>query len=154
MTGPKVREFAHLIEYGGDRDRRDPRVVIDRHALSVAHGRALHSDEFESAPLSGYRRRDGTVSCSSYDRVANLYIEAASLVSATTCGELSPHHVQAVTWLVRQRLNENAQQQRGLTALDKGRRVARANAEKSWLTFCRNHLPHLDFYPRTGYRAI
>jgi hypothetical protein len=45
LTGPKIRDFAHLIEHGGDSDPAVPRVVIDRHALSVACGGPLTVQE-------------------------------------------------------------------------------------------------------------
>jgi hypothetical protein len=151
LTGPKVRSFAHLIEFGGDHDPDQPGAAIDRHALSVAHGDALHSVHYESAPLSGFRRRDGSVSCQHYDSVVNLYRQAAELITHDTSARVAAHQVQAVTWLVRQRLNQQAEQQRGLTRLDRGRRSARANVEQAWTAFCARHLPHLGVYPGTGY---
>ena len=151
LTGPKVRSFAHLIEFGGDHDPDQPHATIDRHALSVVHGDALDSVDYESAPLSGFRRRDGSISCQHYDSVVNLYRQAADLITHGVGTPVAAHQVQAVTWLVRQRLNQQAEQQRGLTRLDRGRQRARTNVEQAWTTFRAKHFPHLEAYPGTGY---
>ncbi len=151
LNGPKIRDFAHLIEFGGDQDPDDPRVVIDRHALSVAHGRALTSEEYDSAPVNGFRRKDGSVSRGQYDHVVSLYRRAAELISAHVGELVSAHQVQAVTWLARQRLNQEAEQRRGPNRLDKGRNRARANSERAWNEFRNIHLPNLATCPGTGY---
>ncbi len=153
LNGPKIRDFAHLIEFGEDQDPDDPRVVIDRHALSVAHGRALTADEYESAPLDGFKRRDGSISRRNYDHVASLYRRAAELISDRAGDRVSAHQMQAVTWLVRQRLNQQAEQQRGPNRLDKGRNRARANSEQAWQDFRTNHFPELATCPGTGYQS-
>ena len=153
LNGPKIRDFAHLIEHGGDLQPDNPRVVIDRHALSVAHGRALTTEKYGAAPVNGFRRKDGSVSRRHYDHVVRLYHRAAELISADEGERISAHQVQAVTWLVRQRLNQEAEQQRGPNRLDKGRNRARANSERAWHTFRTVHLPDLDTCPGTGYRA-
>ena len=153
FNGPKIRDFAHLIEFGGDQDPDDPRVVIDRHALSVAHGHALTSDEYDSAPVDGFRRKDGSISRRHYDHVVSLYRRAAELISDRVGERVSAHQAQAVTWLVRQRLNQQAEQQRGPTRLDRGRNRARANSERAWNNFRTNHLPDLANCPGTGYQS-
>jgi hypothetical protein len=153
LNGPKVRDFAHLIEFGGDQNLNEPRVVIDRHALSVAHGRALTSAEYERAPVDGSRRKNGSVSRLHYDHVVSLYRRAAELISARTGTCVAPHQVQATTWLVRQRLNQRAEQQRGPTRLDRGRTRARVNAERAWHHFRTIHLPALATCPGTGYQS-
>jgi hypothetical protein len=66
---------------------------------------------------------------------------------------VAAHQVQAVTWLVRQRLNEAAARERGLSVLDKGREIARRNAENAWHDFRATHLPHVSRWPETGYRS-
>jgi hypothetical protein len=66
---------------------------------------------------------------------------------------VAPHQVQAVTWLVRQRLNQRAEQQRGVTRLDRGRASARRNAERAWTAYRAKHLPDLAACPGTGYQA-
>jgi hypothetical protein len=151
LTGPKILDFAHLIEFSGDRDPDDPRVVIDRHALSVAHGRGLTSAEYGAAPIRGQRRKDGSIARVQYDYVANLYHLAAAEISARTGETMAAHQVQAVTWLVRQRLNQQAEQQRGPDQLERGRTRARANYERAWGEFRTAHLPHLENCPGTGY---
>jgi hypothetical protein len=152
-TGPKIRDFAHLIEFGGDRDPDDPHVVIDRHALSVAHGQALTSEEYDSAPVNGFRRKDGSVSRRQYDHVVSLYRRAAELISARVGERIAAHQVQAVTWLVRQRLNQQAEQQRGPDRLDRGRNHARANSERAWNAYRTAYLPDLATCPGTGYQS-
>ena len=153
LTGPKIRDFAQLIEHGGDNDPDDPRVVIDRHALSVACGRALSVEEYGAAPLKGSKRKDGSISRRHYDHVVQLYRHAAAEVSRHEGQPVAPHQVQAVTWLVRQRLNQQAEQKRGESALDKGRATARAHSEQSWRDFRIDYLPQLERCPDTGYLA-
>jgi hypothetical protein len=153
VIGPKIRDFAHLIEFGGDQDPDDPRVVIDRHALSVAHGRALTSEEYDSAPVNGFRRKDGSISRRQYDHVVSLYRRAAELISARAGKRIAAHQVQAVTWLVRQRLNQQAEQRRGPDRLERGRNRARANSERAWNAFRTVYLPDLATCPTTGYQS-
>jgi hypothetical protein len=155
LTGPKVRDFASLIEHGGDRDP-DParaRVVIDRHALSVACGRALTVAEYGAAPLSGYRRRNGSITSRHYDHVVQLFRHAADTLARHGHPGLAPHQIQAVCWLVRQRLNEQSDRDRSTAALDAGRATARRRVEQRWRTFQRDHFPHLERCPDTGYLA-
>ena len=152
LNGPKIRDFAHLIEHGGDQDPDNPRVVVDRHALSVAHGRALTTEEYGAAPVNGSRRKDGSISRRHYDHVVGLYHHAAEVISARVGERVAAHQVQAVTWLVRQRLNQEAEQRRGPNRLDKGRNRARANSERAWRAFQTVHLPDLATCPGTGYQ--
>jgi hypothetical protein len=162
LSGPKVRAFAHLIEHGGaachhipDSKHRDglgcPHVVVDRHALSVAHGQSLSIAQYSSAPLQGMRRRDGTISHPHYDHLARLYQHAAATISRSRGQRVAAHQVQAVTWLVRQRLTQTALRERGMSLLDHGRETARRNAEHAWHAFRTTHLPHLRDWPPTGY---
>lgn len=154
LTGPKVRDFAHLIEHGGDHDSAEPRVVIDRHALSVACGRALTVAEYGAAPLKGYRRADGSISCRHYDQVVQLYRDAATTIARREHQQVAAHQLQAVTWLVRQRRNQQAELSRGPAALDTGRAAARTRAAQRWHTFQLDHFPHLERCPETGYLAV
>ena len=153
LIGPKIRAFAALIEHGGDVDAHQPQVVIDRHALSVVCGRPLTAKEYETAPLGAHQRKDGSLSHPHYDRVVQLYVRAAIIIARRENRSVAAHQVQAVTWLVRQRLNQQAEQCRGASPLDKGRAVARARAEQTWLQFRADYLPGLDRYPGTGYLA-
>jgi len=104
LSGPKVLAFAHLIEHGGDTDPAGPRAVIDRHALSVAHGSVLSIAQYSTAPVRGVRRRDGTVTHRHYDHVVTRYHEAVVEISRRAHQPVAAHQVQAVTWLVRQLL--------------------------------------------------
>lgn len=79
-------------------------MVIDRHALSVACGRALTTAEYGTAPLSGSRRRNGSVSRRHDDHVVALFRNAADTLTRPGRPPLAAHQVQAVTWLVRQLL--------------------------------------------------
>jgi hypothetical protein len=155
LTGPKVRDFAYLIEHSGDRDP-DPdkaRVVIDRHALSVACGRPLTVAEYGAAPLKGYRRADGSISSGHYNQIVRLYRDAADAIARHRRQPVAAHQVQAVTWLLRQRLNQASDLGRGTSALGTGRATARSRAEQRWRSFQRDHLPHLRRCPDTGYLA-
>ena len=152
VTGPKIRNFAHLIEHGGDADPNNPCVVIDRHALSVACGHTLRSDEYDSAPLRGFKRRDGSISSLHYDYVVDQYCHASELVSRLVTTRVAPHQVQAVTWLVHQRLNQQAELELSPNRLAKGRNRARSKSEKAWQEFRTKHFPGLLTYPSTGYQ--
>jgi hypothetical protein len=152
LSGPKVRAFAYLIEHGGDPRPDRSSVVIDRHALSVAHGRALTVTEYGSAPLRTVRRSDGSVSHPHYDYVVGLYHQAAAEISYLRRVPVAAHQVQAVTWLVRQRLSQAAERGRGMSVLDRGRERARINTEAAWQRFRETHLPQLGDVPHTGYQ--
>ena len=102
-------------------------------------------------PLRGIRRVDGSLSHRHYDYVTELYQRAATTVSLGQ--RVLPHQVQAVTWLVRQRLNQHTEHQRGPTRLDRGRANARRNAEHAWTAYRARYLPDLATCPGTGYQA-
>lgn len=106
LSGPKVLAFAYLIEHGGNRTADEQHVVIDRHALSVAHGSALTSAQFGSAPLRAVKRRDGCAHHPHYDYLTGLYHAAAAEIARRNGEPVAAHQVQAVTWLVRQRLSQ------------------------------------------------
>ncbi len=150
LSGPKVGAFAQLIEHGGNPTPARPAVVIDHHALSVAHGRALTMTEYGVAPLRSVRRRDGSDSYPHYDYLAGLYHRAAAEISHHH-ETVAPYQVQAVTWLVRQRLSHAIARSGGMSVLDKGREQARLNAEAAWRRFCAARLPQVDDVPDTGY---
>lgn len=102
IKGQKTHAFAHLIDHGGDVDPTNPKVVIDRHAHSVASGARITDAAFEAAGLK---------SKSGYGKVRQAYIDAAKHINDRSMAKIGdpnyihPHQVQAVTWLVRQRLN-------------------------------------------------
>ena len=80
VKGKKVRAFWLCIASNGT----DPYAVcVDRHAVAIACGRFLDSEDAGRA-VNGKR----------YDRVADAYRDAAALVG------VSPATMQAVTWVV------------------------------------------------------
>jgi len=102
IKGFKTKAFARLIEHGGDKDPNNPEVVVDRHAHSVASGARITDAAFSVSGLKGKKK---------YDSVKKAYIQAADHINARTGAKigdkhyLHPHQLQAITWLVRQRLN-------------------------------------------------
>jgi hypothetical protein len=101
FSGPKTHAFAHLIEHGGDspEDQKagKQRVVVDRHALSVACGARASDAAYAHSGLSGKGK---------YKEAEDAYIKAAKVISKKAGYTVHPHQVQAATWLTRQRLNE------------------------------------------------
>ncbi len=104
IKGQKTLAFAHLIDHGGDKNPSDPQVVIDRHAHSVASGARITDAAFNAAGLKTKKK---------YNRVKQAYIQAADHVNQRNgvklgdANYLHPHQLQAVTWLVRQRINND-----------------------------------------------
>ena len=152
LSGPKVLAFAHLIEHSGNRSPEQSQVVIDRHALSVAHGTALSVAQYNTAPLRAVQRRNGSTHHRHYDYLVALYHQAAAEISRNHGQPLTAYQVQAVTWLVRRRLTQTAQREGGMSALDIGRERARINTEIAWRRFCAAHLPQLGDVSDTGYQ--
>jgi hypothetical protein len=159
VSGPKIRDFGHLIEHGGDEHpeghpEHQSHVVIDRHALGVATGKRLSNDDYGSAPVAAAsKRKDGTIPRSAgYDHVVNAYHEAGKRISSQEGEHVPGHAVQATTWLVRQRLNQEGE--KGATGndvrLNKGREISRGKAEQGWADFSKEHgIEHAG--PGTGY---
>jgi hypothetical protein len=133
LKEPKTAAFAHLIEHGGDTPEDEKsgkgKVVIDRHAMSVAMGRRV-SDE-DDAPLGQHQH---------YEHVAQLYRDAAHDISKALGRKVSPHQVQATTWLHQIRKNnaEDAAATGRKGASAKGRATRTENARETW----RHHHPH------------
>lgn len=156
MKTPKVSDFAHLVEHGGDADPNKPHVVIDRHALAVASqhpdsGERLPDDHYEKFPSSQRHY---------YGHVVDAYHRASAVISHQEGEHVPPHAVQATTWLARQRLNQTAERaiaQQDPSAprvrLDQGREKARARATEKWNDFRTTHLPDLKDDPGSGYVA-
>jgi hypothetical protein len=142
LKGPKTADFAHLIEHGGHKPQSDedaaagkPRehsdkVVVDRHALSVAAGRRLNADDVKGFPSQSRKH---------YEVVANHYRKAAAVISDREGREVPPHEVQAVTWLTRQRLNAEGDTSPG----QKGRNTVQRNQRQKWQELSRMHNPDL-----------
>lgn len=152
LSGPKVLAFAHLIEHGGNQTSDQPHVVIDRHALSVAHGAPLTMAQYSAAPLRVIKRSHGSLHHPHYEHVAQLFHHVATEISDNQKQPVAAYQVQAVTWLVRQRLTQAAERARGMSRLDRGREAARINAENAWRHFCATHLPHIAETPMTGHQ--
>lgn len=149
LGGPKVQDFAHLIEHGGDRDPQQPRAVIDRHALSVATGKRMSDDDYGGFPKAQRHY---------YGHVVNQYHEAAKRITEQEGEHVAAHQVQAVTWLARQRKNQDEERAgtRGENnkRLDLGRERGRQRQEEGWGGFRQEHLPDLPHAgPGTGYQA-
>jgi hypothetical protein len=149
LNGPKVKAFAHLIEHGGDKDPNNPRVVVDRHALSVATGKRMSDEDYSTFP----KTQDHY-----YGHVVKAYHDAAHRISEREGEPIAAHQVQAVTWLTRQRLNQEAERKRAGEGyddrLDRGREKSRQNQEKAWNEFRQEKYPDLDHAgPGTGYVA-
>lgn len=149
LTSPKVSDFAHLVEHGGDKDPEHPHVVVDRHALSVATGRRMSDDDYGAFPKTQRHY---------YGHVVGAYHEAARRISEQTGIPHAGHQVQAATWLTQQRLNQKGEEERAAadpsnntTRLDKGRHKSREKQEQAWSEFRQQHLPDLDANPGTGY---
>lgn len=127
LTAPKTAAFAHLIEHGGDTDEDKAsgtsKVVVDRHAMSVAVGRRLSKAETESLPLGVPHY---------YNHVAQAYRDAAKELSAHYGREIAPHKVQAATWLRQIRLNqaEDSSGERG--GGGRGRVVTHTRSRERW----------------------
>ena len=159
VSGPKIRDFGHLIEHGGDEHpeghpEHQSHVVIDRHALGVATGKRLSNDDYGSAPVAAAsKRKDGTIPRSAgYDHVVNAYHSAGKEISKQEGEHVPGHAVQATTWLVRQRLNQEGEKaDTGNRAnLNKGRDISRSKAEQGWSDFAQQHgIEHGG--PGTGY---
>lgn len=157
LKAPKTQDFAHLIEHGGYEPQTDEektsgaerrlsgRVVIDRHALSVAAGRRItdvENDAHQGFPgaSSGKHARHY------YEHAAETYRNAAAAISEKEGKPVAAHQVQAVTWLVRQRLN-TAEDQANANAnaknLGAGRNKAEENIKGHWKGFAGEHVPEL-----------
>ncbi|MGW7100408.1 DUF7178 family protein [Streptomyces sp. NPDC054838] len=134
LKGPKTQDFAHLIEHGGMDEHGEPskRVVIDRHALSVAAGRRLNADDAKGFP-SGNRHY--------YEHAAEHYRTAAAVISDREGRHVPPHEVQAVTWLTRQRLNSEEDK---TSPGGKGRATVMRNQRSQWKDLAAEHTPQLQ----------
>lgn len=152
LKGPKTQDFASLIEHGGYKPQSEedakagkPRehsdkVVVDRHALSVAAGRRLNADDVKGFPSQSRKH---------YEVVANHYRKAAAVISDREGREVPPHEVQAVTWLARQRLNAEGDASPG----QKGRNTVQRNQRTKWQDLSREHTPELHEPPANSHVA-
>jgi len=141
LSANKTGEFAHLIHHGGNADDNDPKVVVDRHAYSVATGSRVSDDAFGKSGLKGKKK---------YAMVKDAYIRAAAHINAQNGAKLGdshylhPHQIQAITWLVRQRLNDEGDiaskkpstKNKAMMDITK-----RARAKENWRDFSRTRIP-------------
>jgi len=136
LKGPKTQDFAHLIEHGGNDEEGKPskRVVMDRHALSVAAGRRLNADDVKGFPSSSRKH---------YEHAAETYRTAAAVLSDREGRTIPPHEVQAVTWLGQQRRNATGESTPG----QKGRDTVQRNQKEQWKGLTREHTPQLHAEP-------
>ncbi|MFD7835613.1 hypothetical protein [Streptomyces sp. NPDC059761] len=133
LRGPKTQDFAHLIEHGGmdENGEHSKRVVMDRHALSVAAGRRLNADDAKGFPSSQRHY---------YEHAAEHYRTAAAVISDREKRHVPPHEVQAVTWLTRQRLNGEEDK---TSPGGKGRATVMRNQRQQWRDLSTEHTPQL-----------
>lgn len=138
-NSPKTRNFAHLMEHGGNEDHDGTpsrRVVVDRHALSVAMGKRMTTQDMASWKPEGHH----------YDYVANMYRRAADHLSEREGRQIHPHEVQAVTWLRQKRKNDEQDLQR----VSEGDNRAKAqfnngdNHQRTWNNTVQQHHPDLQ----------
>jgi hypothetical protein len=144
--GHKIRNFAHLIEHGGD----EHSVVVDRHAYSVAAGSRITDNAFTHAISRTLSTAKG------YKHVADAYREAAARISEHEGQTIHPHQVQAATWLGQQAKNaaEESQDIADIKAA-KTSKVAQRHVEK-WMRYAGEHFPEYpelhENAPGTGWR--
>lgn len=136
LTAPKTAAFAHLIEHGGDtpEDVKNgtERVVIDRHAMSVAVGHRLSDEEYGGMPIGQTQH---------YEHVARKYGEAAKHLSAHYGRKISPHQVQATTWLVQIRKNTEQDASGDKGGGGKGRVQMGDNSRRRWVEHHHHQYP-------------
>jgi hypothetical protein len=135
IKAPKTRAFGTLIQHNGDPEGDHlGQVVIDRHAMSVATGKRMTKVDLDSSPIGDDRF---------YQHVADQYREAAIRISQKEGREISPHQVQAATWLRQQRLNQaedSAAGGEGNTArLQKGRTTLLKKNTAAWKAYQEAH---------------
>jgi hypothetical protein len=130
LKAPKTGAFANLLAYGADAPEDElGQVVVDRHALSVAAGRRLDAKDVTDSPIGQDRF---------YSHVADMYRNAARQISDRDGEELSPHQLQAITWLRQQRIN-SAQDITEKGAAGKGRAASLAAQWNRWSDYARDH---------------
>lgn len=135
INAPKTKAFGTLIQHDGDPPGDHlGQVVIDRHAMSVATGKRMSKTDLDSAPIGDDRF---------YQHVADQYREAAIRISQKEGKEISPHQLQAATWLRQQRLNQaedSAAGGEGNTArLQKGRTTLLKKNTAAWKAYQEAH---------------
>lgn len=133
LKSPKISDFAHLIEHGGDDDPAKSRVVVDRHALSVAAGHRMNDDDLAHAPMANRHY---------YEHAADQFRAAAAIASHREGRFIPPHEMQATTWLVQQKRNQAEDE--GQAFGGKGRISRDRNAWNRWDEYQRERHPGMD----------
>lgn len=132
LTSPKTRVFGRLIELGGDHPG-DPygQVVVDRHALSVATGYTVPDKERDTAPIGDPRY---------HEYVGDQYRIAAQQISKRDGKLITPHQLQAITWLHQLTAREAADQAAAEAGVPtaKGRLAGTRNAWQRWLAYAQS----------------
>lgn len=140
LKSPKISDFAHLIEHGDDtpedKEAGKTRVVIDRHALSVATGRRMSTEDLNDAPLANRHY---------YEHVADTYREASRRLSDQHGETIKPHQVQAVTWGVQQEANQTEDEAEG--GRGKGRTTRTKNSWTRWGDESKSQYPGMHAEP-------
>jgi len=136
LTAPKTAAFAHLIEHGGqsDDDVRNgtERVVIDRHAMSVAAGKRLTDADMAGAPIGQEQH---------YEYVTGKFRKAAKILSAQHGRPISAEKVQAGTWLRQVRKNSEEDSSGARGGGGKGRVQMGENSRQRWVEHHHEHHP-------------
>jgi hypothetical protein len=129
LKSSKTNAFGHLIASGGDEPSDQlGKVVIDRHAMSVAVGRRLSKKDIDKAPVGTDRY---------YQHIADTYREASARLEKQGV-HIAPHQLQAITWLHQQNENQG-DDAAGTTGVERGRTVSQANAWTRWGTWATAH---------------
>jgi hypothetical protein len=153
FAGKKITSFGHLIEHGQNTDPNDPKVVIDRHALGVAHGGYADTGVYTHSKVSGGVRKDG--SSPVYDDVSNMYRQAADTINADGGYDgvpIQPHQLQAATWLTRQRLNAEGGYSNDSDAVANRTRKIAEGSVNNWNAYAaENHPALVGKTPGTGF---
>ncbi len=133
LKSPKTNAFGVLGALGADHpDDEHGRVVVDRHAMSVAAGKRLMKEDVGGKGENASPIGDDFF----YEHVADMYRHAARDISEQTGQEIAPHQLQAITWLVQQRMNDAGDIAQGK---GQGQRSGMRNAWLNWAKYAREH---------------
>lgn len=103
LGGEKTKSFAELIEHGGkhptDSSKHSERVVVDRHAASIAIGKRLTNHDV-NGPQGKWSLiwKNSKKGQHHYKAISDAYQHAAKHISERDGTHVAPHQVQATTW--------------------------------------------------------
>jgi hypothetical protein len=148
LKGYKTNAFAHLIFHGGD-SREDKaagrtRVCVDRHAYSVVCGVRANDAAYGASGLGSRGRR--------YQEAANCYRIAAKILSEEEGRYIAPHQMQAATWVIRHRLNEEEDMENHRP--NRSAKLAQKAVERMQSYFSQHHPRASILLPGSGYSEI